>query len=295
MTGNANTAAIEQAICDARGVAVTITSRRALTGGDINRVERLETSAGTFVLKMHAHAPRGFFRAEADGLRALRASATLLRIPDVIALGTGTSSAFLILEDLGDGPRAHDFEAVLGHGIAALHETRAPQYGFDHDGFCGLTTQPNAWASGWVEFYATRRLGYQIARAAGAGLLSTADRHHADALLDRISDFLIEPDEGPALVHGDLWSGNVHATTGGTPALIDPAAYFGHREAEFGMTTLFGGFSSRFYDAYTARYPLASGWRERNPLYQLYHLLNHLNLFGGQYHAQVMTIVRRYL
>ncbi len=286
--------AIEQALRDALGVTAVITSRHPLAGGDISRVARLDTSAGTFILKTHPHAPRGLFRAEAAGLRALHSSTTTLRVPEVVAIGTDALS-FLILEDLGDGPRARDFDEALGRGLAALHQTGSPRYGFDGDGFCGLTTQPNAWASGWVEFYATRRLGYQIARAAGAGLLSAADRHQADALIDRISDLLHEPAEGPALVHGDLWSGNVHATINGTPALIDPAAYFGHREAEFGMTTLFGGFSSRFYDAYEERVPLASGWRERNPLYQLYHLLNHLNLFGGGYHGQVMTIVRRYL
>jgi fructosamine-3-kinase len=287
-------AAIARVLSAALGAAVAIASRRALAGGDINRVERLETSAGPFILKTRDDAPAGFFRAEADGLRALRAGTTMLRVPSVVACGD-EPLAFLILEDLGDGSRTRDFDETLGRGLAELHQTRAPRFGFDADNFCGLTPQPNAWSSGWVDFYAEHRLGYQTDRAANAGLLSPSDRHHADALVARLDRLLVEPAEGPALVHGDLWSGNQHTTAEGTPALIDPAAYFASREAEFGMTTLFGDWSPRAYGAYAESFPLAPDWRDRTPLYQLYHLLNHLNLFGGGYHGQVMAIINRYV
>ena len=114
-------------------------------------------------------------------------------------------------------------------------------------------------------------------------------------MIGRLDQYISEPAGGPSLHHGDLWSGNVHIAASGEPALIDPSAYFGHREAEWGMMTLFGSFSSRVSDAYHEAYPLEPGWRERNPLYQLYHLMNHLNLFGVGYHSQVMAIVRRYV
>lgn len=293
-SSNSDWATIERALGAALGATLSISSRRALGGGDISRVERLGTSAGTYILKTHDQAPSRFFRAEADGLRALRGRTKALGVPAVIACGED-APAFLILEDLADAPRARDFDEMLGRGLAELHQTRAQRYGFDEDNFCGLTPQSNAWSSGWVEFYATCRLGNQIERAAAAGLLSPSDRRQADALVARLDRLLVEPAEGPALVHGDLWSGNVHTTVDGGPALIDPAAYFGSREVEFGMMTLFGGFSPRVYGAYEESFPLESGWRERNPLYRLYHLLNHLNLFGGNYHNQVMAIVRRYL
>lgn len=287
-------AAVEWALRTSVGATATILSRHALGGGDISRVERLVTNVGTFILKAHHHPPAGFFDAEANGLRALRESCATLQVPTVVAHGS-EAPAFLILEDLGNGQRTRDFDEILGRGLAELHRRGAPQHGFDADNFCGLTPQVNTWSSNWIDFYAERRLGYQIARAAAAGLLSTSDRRQAEALIARLNGLLLDPAEGPALVHGDLWSGNVHVAADGAPALLDPAAYFGNREAEFGMTTLFGGFSRRVYGAYEESFPLAPGWRERNPLYQLYHLLNHLNLFGSGYHGQVMAIVRRYL
>ncbi len=264
-----------------------------LGGGSINLVERVETATGTVIRKSQHRAPPGFFRAEADGLRALAASGTPLVVPAVIECHE-KGDAFLVIEDLGDGRRAGDFDARLGVGLAALHRASAPRFGFDHDNFCGLTPQRNPWTDRWVDFYRDQRLGYQQSLALERGLLSSTDAARLDRLRARLGDWIDEPANGPALIHGDLWSGNVHTTRDGAPALIDPAVSYSHREAELGMMTLFGGFSGRVFDAYEDAWPLEPGWRERLPIYELYHLLNHLNLFGGGYHGQVMAIVGRF-
>jgi fructosamine-3-kinase len=204
------------------------------------------------------------------------------------------ASSFLVLEDLGQGAPAQGFADQVGCGLAELHRASAPTFGFDAGNFCGATPQPNPRLESWVEFYRRARLEHQLALGVRRGHYTAADCRQIDALIARLDEWLTEPAEGPALIHGDLWSGNLHTTAGGLPALIDPAAHFAHREAELGMMTLFGGFSPRTFAAYDEAFPLDPGWRDRNPLYQLYHLMNHVTLFGAGYHGQVMAIARRY-
>ncbi|MEQ1760826.1 MAG: fructosamine kinase family protein [Vicinamibacterales bacterium] len=288
------TAAVESALQHALGADVRIERRVPLAGGSINRTERLDTTAGRFVLKTHDAPPEGMFRAEALGLTALRDSGTPLTIPQVIAW-QDTAPAFLVLEFLAEGRRQPDFDEQLGRGLAALHRATAPKFGFAEDNYCGATLQPNPWRERWVDFYADARLGHQLKLASRSGLLTGRDAGRVQQLIDRVGDWLSEPVSGPALIHGDLWSGNLHADAAGRPALIDPAVYYAHREAELGMMTLFGGFSSRTFDAYHEAFPLEPDWRDRNPLYQLYHLMNHLNLFGDSYRAQVMAIVHHFV
>jgi fructosamine-3-kinase len=281
-------------LADSIGGPVRILRRAPLGGGDISHTERIETSAGSFVVKTNAAARTGFFRAEADGLAALAASGTSLTIPRVIAWQDDEPGC-IVLEDLGRGQPVMGYDERVGRGLAEVHRSRADRFGFSGDGFCGATAQPNPWHDTWITFYARERLGHQLALASAADLLSTGERRQVERLIDRLDSLLVEPAEGPALIHGDLWSGNLHTGADGLPALIDPAAYYAHREAELGMMTLFGGFGARVYAAYDEAFPLEPGWRERNSLYQLYHLMNHLNLFGGGYHGQVMAIVRRYV
>lgn len=292
------TAVIERALAGAmaeRPVGTVRISRRVpLTGGDISAVERLFTSHGTFVLKSPPRALPGACRAEADGLDALRASRTPLTIPAVVACEEA-ASPFLILSDLGSGHAGADTDERIGQGLAALHRATAPQFGFPGETFCGATAQPNAWSDRWVEFYGRHRLEHQLTRASRAGLLSASDIGVIARLITRLDELLHEPPEGPALIHGDLWSGNLHITAGGEPALIDPAAYYAHREAELAMMRLFGGFSARVYGAYHEAFPLEAGWPDRVGVYQLYHLINHLNLFGRSYHTRVMDLARQYL
>jgi fructosamine-3-kinase len=287
-------AVVESALGSVFGEAVRLSRRDALAGGDISLVERVETSAGSFVLKSNPDAPPGFFDAEAAGLDALRGNSGPIVIPRSIARGPAPHP-FLLLEDLGEGRDSPSAQAQAGLGLAELHRLRGQAFGFDCETFCGTTRQPNTWTARWLDFYAEHRLGYQIELARNGGRLDGGDRMRLDRLVEGLDRWLDEPAEGPALIHGDLWSGNLLVTRDGRPALIDPAVSFAHREAEFGMMTLFGGFSTRLYDAYDSAWPLAPGWRDRNGLYQLYHLLNHLNLFGRSYHAQVISTARRYV
>jgi fructosamine-3-kinase len=285
--------AIERAI----GAPIHIRGRTPLSGGSINETTLLDTTAGTFVLKSHRRAPARMFQAEADGLDALRSNATTLKIPRVIAVGPDAPGAwsFLVLEYLPASRRREDFDDALGLGLAELHRASADQFGFAADNYCGATPQLNPWTHRWVDFYGESRLAYQVRRATDTGLVSRDDHRRIETLINRLGEWIDEPANGPSLIHGDLWSGNLHADRDGRPALIDPAAYYAHREAELGMMTLFGGFSPRVFAVYEAAFPLQPGWRDRNGLYQLYHLLNHLNLFGGGYHSQVMNLVRRFV
>ena len=271
-----------------------------LGGGSISRVERLETTAGPFVVKSMAAAPDGMFEAEAAGLEAIRAAASGFVVPRVIAAVTncpvdsGDPLPFLVIEFLAPGPASTAQHETVGRCLAALHRTSSARFGFLRDTFCGATRQVNTWTPAWVPFYTTQRLGTQVDLARRAGRLDTADLRILARLLSRLDTWLLEPVEGPALIHGDLWNGNLHTTPHG-PALLDPSVSFSHREAELGMMTLFGGFHRRVFDAYDEAFPLEHGWRDRQPLYELYHLLNHLNLFGAGYHRAVMDVARRFV
>ncbi|MEQ8277556.1 MAG: fructosamine kinase family protein [Deltaproteobacteria bacterium] len=285
-------ARVEAALSRALGRSVHVRDQSQLGGGCINEAARIDTDAGTFFLKSNA-TPSAIFSAEAAGLEAMRAAATSLVIPEVIAFEDPVAGAagFLVTTYLEPGRRTADFDEVLGRGLAELHGATRRTYGFEIDTYCGLTLQPNAATSGWVEFYREHRLGYQLREGVQAGIYSRGDAKRIERLLSRLDELLVE--HPPALIHGDLWSGNLHAD-GARPALIDPAVAYAHPEAELGMMTLFGGFSARTYDAYAEVRPL-DGWRARNALYQLYHVMNHALLFGGGYVGQAMGIVGRYV
>ena len=287
-------AAVEAALASEWGRSLRVTKATPLAGGDINQAARLDTTEGPVFLKWNQQNLLGLFSAEAAGLTALRESGTRLTVPEVIAHEDPTEAApgFLLMSFLEDGPAATDFDEAVGIGLAELHTDRRDTFGFPVDNYIGTTTQPNPKETEWVPFYRQHRIGHQVRLARDAGLLSSSDARACDQLGERLSDLLIEG--RPSLVHGDLWAGNLHRHRG-QPALIDPAAYYGHPEAELGMMTLFGGFSQATYAAYADASGLDANWRERNPLYQLYHLLNHANLFGGGYAAQSMRIVHRFI
>lgn len=271
-----------------------ITLHRA-GGGCINSAAVVDVHGDTYFVKWNAQPLPGQFRAEAAGLRAMAASGTSLVIPKPIAFSDASpSEAFLALEHLPPGRRSPGFEVRLGVGLAEMHRCSSPQgFGFEVDGYCGATPQPNGWLPSWLSFYRERRLGHQIRLARQNGLASKHLRK-LEALVAKL-DELIDDDEAPALIHGDLWAGNLHVAPDGAPALIDPAAYFAHREAELGMMVMFGGFGERVFAAYDDAFPLRQGWRERLPLYTLYHVLNHFNLFGGGYGEQAGRIAQRFV
>ena len=214
------------------------------------------------------------FAAEAEGLRALREAG--VRVPEVHSTGLSRNEAFIELERLDlAGPA--DWPA-LARMLAALHRHTGPRFGWETDNWIGLSPQKNAWSEDWVGFYRDYRLLPQLSKA---NLVEAAQR-----LLDNLDIFFENHAPAPSLLHGDLWRGNVGFTRAG-PVIFDPAAYYGDREADLAMTELFGGFPRAFYEAYEAELPLSPGYPARKTLYNLYHLLNHLNLFGGGYRAQV--------
>ena len=277
------------------GHPVTLRTEHALQGGCIHEARMLNTDAGRFFMKSNAGPLDAIFSAEAAGLDALSRAGTSLVIPRVIAHEDPAlrTPGWIVLEYIEPGTRRADFDEALGRGLAELHAHTANAFGFCRDTFCGATRQPNPWTAGWIDFYREHRLGLQLRLGTELGLYQKQDRLLFERLLFRL-DTLLDGDEPPALLHGDLWSGNLLVTDRGTPALIDPASYFGHREAELGLMTLFGGFSSRVFAAYDELHPLASDWRDRNPLYALYHVMNHATLFGGLYVGQAVALAQRF-
>jgi fructosamine-3-kinase len=265
-----------------------------VAGGCIHQAVRLETTLGEFFAKWNEDCPRDLFVSEAAGLRELRAAASGLAVPEVFVAAepSGGAPALIVMEYLAPAEGARD-DAALGRGLAALHRRAAQAFGFPVTTYCGSTPQENGTSSSWAEFYAERRLRPLVRRLTEAGGLSSAEAHLFDRVCERLPG-LVADGAPPALIHGDLWSGNVLASTGG-PALVDPACTYADRELEFGITTLFGGFAERLFAAYDEAWPLPAGWRERNPLYQAYHLLNHHLIFGGHYGAAAVAAARRYV
>ena len=259
---------------------------QGLSGGDINEAYRVELADGRCVfVKSHARPPAGMFSAEAQGLRWLAEAAALI-IPEVLAV-SDENPACLVLEYLEPGAACAEFDEQLGRGLAQLHGSgHGLPFGLDHDNYIGLLPQDNAHASTWVEFYRERRLVPLLRMAKQAGRASSKIMRGFEGLYERLDELLGDPEPASRL-HGDLWGGNLHRDGAGRPALIDPAVYAGHREVDLAMMKLFGGFSARCFAAYDEAYPLQPGWEARVPLYQIYPLMVHVNLFGGSYVGQV--------
>ncbi len=238
-------------------------------------------------LKTNHQTPPDMFVREAEGLRALE-TPDGLHIPQVYLVG----ETFILMEDLRPAARAHDYWVTFGRQLALLHRQTGGQFGFEQSNYLGSTPQPNPWTRDGYEFFAQHRLLYLADLARNKGLLDERAFRRVELLAGKLSAWI--PPQPPSLIHGDLWAGNALTDAHGKPALIDPATHYGWAEAELGMTRLFGGFPEAFYRAYVEARPLEPGWEERLPLYNLYHLLNHLYLFGRGYHDQVMQVLKRY-
>jgi fructosamine-3-kinase len=266
----------------------SVVSAQPVSGGCINHGQRLVTDSGqSFFLKTNPQAPPDMFAREAEGLAALSVAGGP-RIPQPFLVGVD----FFLLEDLQPGPRCGDYWTLLGRQLAALHRHSQDRFGFTHDNYLGSTPQPNAWTDDGHAFFGEQRLLYQARLAVDRGQLGAVEMRRVERLAARLPDLI--PLQPASLIHGDLWSGNVLSGPSGEPALIDPAAHYGWAEAELAMTALFGGFPEEFYRAYAAASSLEPGWRGRFPVYNLYHLLNHLNLFGRGYWGDVVDILQAF-
>ena len=288
--------ALETVIARATGDGSSIRREARLGGGCISRAACLELADGRrFFFKSNADPLPGLFEREAEGLVALAGSGAL-RVPKVIGTGggDGSSDPFIVMEMIESGRRSSDFSEQFGRRLAELHRaSTADLYGFAADNYIGATPQPNTWCEDWVAFWRNHRLGFQLKRAFDNGYRSALGSS-GSKLMDRLDEWIGEPVEPPTLCHGDLWSGNYLVDENGQAVLIDPAAYYGRREADLAMTSMFGGFDGRFYSAYRETWPLEDGSEDRMQIYQLYHHLNHLNLFGAGYLGGCEAILRRY-
>lgn len=272
---------------------IRITEISPVGGGCIHHASCLMTNAGKFFLKWNNHGAKDLFVREAECLKILKTAAgESLVIPEVLfAEMSSERPGFILLEFLEPGSPSGSIE-TLGRGLATIHRFTYSRYGFYHDNYCGPTLQDNHWHDNWPEFYIIRRIEVLVRLLHSNGALDLDQVKLFDRLMHRLPD-LLPGNSVPSLIHGDLWSGNYLLTHKG-PALIDPACYFADREMEMGIMTLFGGFPERFWSAYNEVYPLDPEWRNRNQLYQLYHLLNHCLIFGGGYASAALSIASRY-
>jgi len=274
-------------IAAATGQQAELSGQESTGGGCINQTLRVRYGADSYFVKLNSASRADMFAAEALGLRELQDSHTL-RVPEAVCWGDDGESAYLVLEDLQLGGR--DDLAALGEGLAAMHRVTRERFGWDTDNTIGSTLQINTSEHDWVDFWRTQRLQFQLELAAqnghGGRLQSQGEK-----LLDAFPALFADYSPPASLLHGDLWSGNYAFNRSGEPVIYDPAVYYGDREADLAMTELFGGFGADFYAAYRANYPLDAGYGVRKTLYNLYHILNHLNIFGEGYRSQAYRMM----
>lgn len=260
-----------------------------LAGGCIGSSFCIETERGNrYFLKRYSRP--GVAEAEAAGLKEL-SKAQKVNTPQVLA----ATHDELLLNYIDSAGKREDFQTLLGEQLAALHAVKGREFGFERDNFIGESVQVNRKCDSWNRFYIEHRLRYQLQLAKRNGSCTTELKKLSSELIAIIPNILKGSEEEPCLLHGDLWGGNVMTDESGEPVLIDPAVYYGHRETDIAMTTLFGGFSEEFYRSYNRHYPLKKGWESRLNLYKLYHILNHMNLFGNSYYSQAISLMKSYL
>lgn len=275
-------------ILDAR-----VLASKFIGGGDINQARLLETTRGKFFLKMNSGAEAGrMFATEAKGLQLLAKSGGP-RVPKVIGADQSGGHAFLLLEYLETGYRPPGFWEEFGAALATLHRVTDAAFGLGHNNFIGYLPQSNKQHDDWSSFYVAERLLPQVELAIRGQQLTLQDGQNFEQLYKKLP--AICPDEPPALTHGDLWSGNFLCSADGHPIIIDPAVSYAHREMDLAMSRLFGGFDRQFYRSYEEAWPLAPGFEQRLPVYQLYYLLVHVNLFGGGYAGSVRSNLQQFV
>jgi fructosamine-3-kinase len=254
---------------------------------------KLETHDGSYFIKWQQGIPGDMFQKEAEGLRLIGGTGKI-RVPEVIAWGKIDGKHYLLMENIESAPSSPSYWEDFGASLAVLHhQNSSDHYGLDHGNYIGKLPQPNKILESWIDFFVANRLEYQLQLAIQNGLLSSS-------FIDRYRNFYkllpdLLPVDKPALLHGDLWSGNVMVGGDGKVCLIDPAVYYGHREIELAFTQLFGGFDHEFYRSYQSNYPLEAGFDQRVDIYNMYPLMVHVNLFGISYLSGVERVLRRYL
>lgn len=285
-------------ISQVTGKTFEINDRQTVSGGCINQGYAVSGNTDTYFVKLNKATQVEMFEAEALGLKQMLETQTI-RIPKPICVGTVGDISYLALEwlEFGGSNSTQSWED-MGRMLAAMHQAKPPQpsggaeacFGWNRNNTIGSTPQINTWTSDWVKFFTEHRLGYQFQLARRRG----GDFPWQERLIEAIPQ-LLDHKPKPSLVHGDLWGGNAGITKAGEPVILDPATYVGDREVDLAMTELFGGFPAAFYRGYNEVWPLSSGYKQRKTLYNLYHILNHFNLFGGGYASQANRMIEQIL
>ncbi len=282
---------VAEAISKSTGSHFDLSDSTPLSGGSISRSSRIKARDGrAFFLKQNDPAFLTFFKAEAQALEEISGTSSV-SVPRLICHGLTESSSFLVLSLFEEGIPTPASQEKLGIQLAQLHKVKQPHFGWSTDNCIGSTPQPNPRSEDWVSFYREQRLGHQLdlAQSKGKSFTGSCD------LLKNLAAFFPGYLPQPALLHGDLWGGNVSVDQNGQPIVYDPASYYGDREADLAFTYMFGGFTSHFYQAYENAYPLDPGFKIRKILYNLYHELNHFNLFGGGYASSSQSSINQLL
>lgn len=274
---------------------ISISSFSSLSGGCISNAYKLKTTDGeNYLLKINESHQGDMFLKEAHGLVELK-KAQAIKVPEVIL----AEKDFILLEFINSSGRAKTFFKDFGIKFSEMHKYSSPAFGFYEDNYIGANPQENIPVKDeeqeWIKFFFNKRILYQYKLAEKNGYSTSELREGIFKLENKIEEILSGSEESPSLLHGDLWSGNYMVDENGNACLIDPAVYYGHREADLGMTKLFGGFNSEFYNAYNENFPLPDGFGYRENIYKLYHVLNHLNLFGGGYYSQAISLIYYYV
>lgn len=266
-----------------------IIASKPLYGGDINQSVQLQTEKGTYFLKWNSKKsyPQ-MFEKEARGLESI-ANTKTIDTPKIIATGSTENEAYLLLSFIHSTANKKNFWELFGQQLANLHRNTAKQFGYNEDNYIGSLPQRNIKHNSFIDFFIHERLEAQLDMVEKSHKIESKHRKAFEALYKQLPNIL--PEEPPALLHGDLWSGNYMVNSLGKPCLIDPAVYYGHREIDLAMTTLFGRFDPIFYEAYNTTHPLEKDWQKRLPIYNLYPLLVHVNLFGGSYLREIEQIL----
>lgn len=282
---------IAEHISQATGKEFEIENRRSVSGGCINQGYAVTGSDSTYFVKINRASHVEMFAAEALGLQQMLATRTI-RLPRPICWGMVERASYIVLEWLEFGRGTAQSWEAMGRQLAAMHRAQGPaQFGWERNNTIGSTPQVNVWTANWADFFAEHRIGYQLQLARRRG----GNFPDASEVVEAVREALAARHLQPSLVHGDLWSGNVAVTVAGEPVILDPATYYGDREVDVAMTELFGGFPAAFYRGYNATLPLAEGYQQRKTIYNLYHILNHFNLFGGGYSSQANQMLRQIL
>ncbi|MDY7013799.1 MAG: fructosamine kinase family protein [Cyanobacteriota bacterium] len=272
------------------GTPFEVKNHRSVGGGCINQGYSITDGHRAYFVKLNQASQLEMFEAEALGLKQMYQTQTI-RVPQPICCGLSDRSSYIVMEWLEFGRGGSQAWEAMGRNLAALHKFPSPngKLGWDRNNTIGSTPQMNPWTEEWSEFFAEHRIGYQVrlAKRRGGSFPDTG------RVVAAVKQVLEDWQPQPSLVHGDLWSGNAACTVDGEPVIVDPATYWGDREVDLAMTELFGGFPAAFYRGYNEVLPLNEGYQERKTLYNVYHILNHFNLFGGGYEAQARRMLER--